>query len=240
MMSCDRITTSASLPATSEPVCVLGVRGVGGVERERRERLLARQALIRRPAFGRLAVDALTRDRRVEAEHRIRFLDGEVRSARDARARVDQLAPHIRAFRRALGADARGHPRHVGRAVRRLDRGDHVERLEARDLRGVEDLRVLVAHPQRLRGRHFLLHALEHVHRHPVAAIADRVDAGLKAGLRRRERLRVDLVGRRGEEAGRAGLVAVRFEQRRAARAERAVRADLDRAHREPMIRVVR
>ena len=104
--------------------------------------------------------------------------------------------------------------------------------------RGVEDLRVLVAQAQAARRRHFLLDALEHVHHDAVGAIADGVNAGLEAGFGGGERHRVDVGFGRGQEAGRRRLVAVRLEQRGAARSERAVGADLDRAHVEVMVAV--
>ncbi len=118
--------------------------------------------------------------------------------------------------------------------MRCLHRGDDVQPGEARDLGRIENLRVLVAHAQVARAGDLALHALEDVHDEPVRAVADSVDAGLESGLRRLERLRVDLVRRRRENAGVAGLVGIRLEQRRAARAERAVGANLNRAHREP------
>ena len=120
-----------------------------------------------------------------------------------------------------------------------LHRGDDAQRGKPGNLRRVQDLRVLVAHPEIAGAGHLALHALERVHHDAVGAIADGVNAGLKTGPGGGQRLRVDLLGRRRQQPGRAGLVGVRLQQRGAARAERPVRLDLDGAHRQVMIGVV-
>ena len=63
---------SAHLPGSSEPVDVLHVRGVRGVDREQAQRFFARQLFLRIPAARRLAVAILARDGRVQAVERIR------------------------------------------------------------------------------------------------------------------------------------------------------------------------
>ena len=84
---------------------------------------------------------------------------------------------------------------------------------------------------------HLALHPLERVHRDAVATVANRVNGRLESGLRRRQRLRVDLLGRCRQQAGRRRLVGVGLEHRRAARSERAVGHDLDGADDEPRVR---
>jgi len=63
------------------------------------------------------------------------------------------------------------------------------------------------------RGGH-LFEGIEHL---PVGAIANRMDGGLKASLRRRQGLGVDLVGRSRQQPGVRRLVGVGRKQRRPA-----------------------
>ena len=77
---------------------------------------------------------------------------------------------------------------------------------------------------------HLAVDARERVHDDAVGAIADGVDAGLEPGVGGGAGQGVDVGLRRRQEAGRAGLVGVRLEQRRAPRSQRAVGADLDGA----------
>ena len=150
-------------------------------------------------------------------------------------AAAPQRLPHVGALARAGLADALRDPRHVRRGMRRLHRGDDVERGEPRDVAGAQDLRMLVAHAQRAAARHLALQLLEQVQDGGVGAIADRVDAGLVAGAHGGQRLRVQIGRGRHQQAARAGFVAVRLVQRRAARPERAVGDELHGAHREQM-----
>ena len=99
---------------------------------------------------------------------------------------------------------------------------------------------MLVPHPERPRARHLALHALEHVHHDPIRPVADGVDARLEPRLRRGQRPGVDLGFGGGQEARRARFVAVGGQHRGPARPERAVGADLDRAHREVVVAIVR
>ena len=77
---------------------------------------------------------------------------------------------------------------------------------------------------------HGLERLLVRVEHDAVAAIADGVRVHLEAGLQRALGHVLDVLGRRDEQPVVLRVVAVRIEQRRAARAERAVGVQLDRA----------
>ncbi len=98
--------------------------------------------------------------------------------------------------------------------------------------RGISAASRICACSLRLRSvaglRHLAVDAGEGVHDDAVGAIADGVDAGLEAGLGRGPGQCVEVGFGRRQEAGRARLVGVGLEQRRAPRSQRAVGADLD------------
>src|SRR5260370_20390979 len=178
------------------------------------------------------------RDRRVDAGDGARVFPREVRAAGDARARAEQRAPRVRAAQ-ALGAEALGRPAHLGRAVCRLHAREHAEPGEARDVALGQDLRVLDprAEALRLAGSENLLKGVEGER---VRAVADRVDADLEAAGRRLAGEAVELVRRDQQEPAVVRVVAVARVQRGAARAERAVEPELQRADDEPPVALAR
>ena len=100
-------------------------------------------------------------------------------------------------------------------------------------------LRVLDAPAQVLAVLAVLLErVLVDVQHFAIGAVADGVDADLIAGLERDLRLLAHLLDRRRGQAGAVGLVRVRLEQPGAARSERAVGGDLDRAHGQHVVAV--
>ncbi len=86
---------------------------------------------------------------------------------------------------------------------------------------------------RRRHGRHCLLVGIEH---EAVAAIADRVRLHLDAALQRRRRDAQDHARLVAQQADALRRIAVRREQRRAARTERAVHVELDAADHEAVI----
>src|SRR5690606_22251218 len=129
-------------------------------------------------------------------------------------------------------AEAVAGPIHIAGLVRGLHRRDHAELREARDVVGVEDLRVLDA--EAVDGGGVLVErGLVRIEHEAVAAVADGVRVHLEAGGQRAAGDVLDVRGRRDEQAAGAGVVGVRLEQRRTARAQRAVLVELDAAYPE-------
>ena len=124
--------------------------------------------------------------------------------------------------------------------MRWLHRRNDAELGEARNVGRIDNLRVLDA-PARLAdfplvrrdGFECLFVKIEN---HAVGAIADCVRLDLNAAAQCFFEHRPQVFRLFGEITGSVGRVAVRFEQRRAARAERAVENDFDRALREMVI----
>ena len=108
MMSFENTTMSASLPDGERALLPLLERRVRVVQRVRRERLGARDALLgeEHRAVARLArvTDA------VEARNRVDVLDRRVGAVGDDDAGVDQRAPQVRRAPRALLAEPRRAP----------------------------------------------------------------------------------------------------------------------------------
>ena len=173
---------------------MLHVRSVRGVGREQAQRFFARQLFLRIPAARRLAIAVLARDRRVQAVEWIRELDREVAAARESHLRVEQLAPGIGALD-ALRSDAVFRHVHIGRRVRRLDRGDHFEPREPADVVERDDLRVLDPRAQRVTLL-FRQQGFERVEHEPIAGVTDRVHVQLPALGRGQRRELLHLLAR--------------------------------------------
>ncbi len=207
---------------------VFAVPGVGGVEREAAERLFQRHRLVRVPAGHWLALRILARDGGVQAEERVRCFDREVRAAGDTRTLVQEGAPRISALD-ALGADAGFGHVFIRRRVGRLHRRDDADRLEARDVARLHDLRVLDAVTLRAAlgcGDFFLVDVEDLL----VAGVANRMHVDLVTAAHRLRHHGVHLPALEEQQAVRMRVIAVRLDQRRAAAAQRAVRIQLDGA----------
>ena len=129
--------------------------------------------------------------------------------------------------KRSRVAESRRRPVHVARLVDRLHRRNHAELREARDVGVIEHLHVLDAKTVIDRRDRFERRFIR-VERDAVAAIADRVRSDLEAVLERARRNVAQVLGRGLEQPGILGIVGVGIEERRAARAERAVGVELD------------
>ena len=119
-----------------------------------------------------------------------------------------------------------------------LHGGDDAELGEARDVRGVQVLRVLHPPPKTLQVRVGHKGTLEDVQGFPIGAVADGVDAELKPVLGRKARGLVDLGHRRGLQPCTRGEVVVGLEEPRAVGPQRAVDGLLDGPHGEAVIPV--
>ena len=146
-------------------------------------------------------------------------------------------APVSRSFRHDVGplgharvAEALRGPGPVRGAVDPLHGGEDAQLPEARDVRGVEDLRVLDAEAGVLRRRVLAEGRLVGVEHDPVGAVPDGVGPDLEAVGEGEARGLQDPLGRRDQQARVAGVVRVGLEERRATGAERAVGVELDRA----------
>jgi hypothetical protein len=112
---------------------------------------------------------------------------------------------------------------------------NHAQGLEARDVRGREDLGVLDPEtvPRPAPGAE---RGLVGVQDHAVGGVADGMGGDLEALGQRALQDRAQGLRRDRGQAACAGLVGVRLEQQRAAGSERAVRHDLDRADGEAAV----
>ena len=223
---------SARLPTSSEPCSASSPIGARVPDRERAHRLVARHALLGLPArIGALARPA--RHRGVEAVEGVGVLHREVGAARDVGARCP--APSARR-RRRRAARARGARRPI--ACRRCSgwAACSAPRPGARSAgcrraRGSGRARRAAVVAGRRRP-----HLLEHVEHQRVGAIADGVHPDVEAAGARLAGEPLHLLGGHQHEPGVGGVVAVGRVQRGAARAERAVEPELDRAHHEPAV----
>ena len=109
---------------------------------------------------------------------------------------------------------------------------------EAWEVLGSEYLRMLDAQPRATGAGHFLFGLFVSVQHAAICRIADGVGANLKAGLQRAARQAVNVSFRGGHQAFRLRRIAVRFEKRCTARAERAIRKKLERANRQLVVRI--
>ncbi len=112
----------------------------------------------------------------------------------------------------------------------RLHRRNHAQLRKARNILRAQDLRVFDAEAMIARG-HGRERGLVGVEHDAVAAIADRVHRCLEAGAQRAGGDVLDVGLRGAQQSGVAGIVAVGFQQCGAARAERAVDIEFDRAN---------
>src|SRR5215213_3111117 len=157
------------------------------------------------PALARKAFLIAARDRRVKLYHRLAALDRRIRPSGDDRSGLQQTLPCIRAFETTQAQSAR-RKEEIADGVRGLHGRDDTEACEARDVRGVENLRVLDA-PARLadlslRGRHGSESLFVEVKGNAIGAITDGVRFDLYPLLQRFDEHRQQLIGFGGEEAG--------------------------------------
>ena len=184
---------------------------------------------------------SLAGDRRVVARDGIHIFHGRVGPVDDDGAGLHQLLPDVRAFFRALGAEARRHIRRIGGGVNALHRRNHAEPAKPRNVIAMNVLRVLHAPSKVLAVPVVLPEGLFiDVQHFAVGAVADRMQAQLIAMVDRQ--LRGDPRVLHSVSLPRPELVdqiGVRRQKPCAARSQRAVHRDLDRAHREVFVAVV-
>ena len=127
--------------------------------------------------------------------------------------------------------------------MRRLHRRNHAELGEARNVYRIDNLRVFNSPPRFLNlplvRRHRFERAFVKIENHPIGAIANCVCLDLNASTQCFLKHRFQLFRFFGEVTGSLGRIAVRLEQRRAARTERAVENHFDRALGEMVIKRV-
>ena len=202
---------------------LLGKFGVGGALRVGVERLAAGELVLRKVGFGAGFVHA--RDGGVEAAKGRDGLDGIVGAEGERHAGVEECLPCV-GVGGALGAETRFGPVHVGEQMVGLHGGDDAELLEARNVGGIDDLRVLDA-VARGAGDAGLRIGVES---HGGGLVADGVKAELEAGLGAFDGHLVQLgLGVLGQ-AGVAGIVGVGRFHGGGAGAERAIHEALQKA----------
>ena len=157
-------------------------------------------------------------------------LDGIIRAESQGHAVVEKLLPRVGGLR-ALGADALHRPVHVGEQMIGLHGGDDAELAILRELVRGDDLVVLDAEAEVARlivlaGGSF--GGGESVERHLHGAVSDGVKADLESGRRALNRHAIQLVLLVTRQAGVAGIVGIRRQQRRRARSQRAVHEALE------------
>ena len=143
--------------------------------------VVEREFFLRLPAASGTAVGNLAGDAGVEAAHRVDGLDVVVGAEGEMNFIFEHRVPCVGAFD-AVGADARFSPAHVGGLMRRLHGGDDVERGEAGEIGGRDDLGVLDAIATVARWVGFG-DGFESVEGDGVGAIADGVKCELEAGF---------------------------------------------------------
>ena len=97
------------------------------------------------------------------------------------RARLHQFLPNVGAFFGALGSQPQNDERRVGRAVDALHGSDDTQLREARNIGGVEMLRMLDAPAEACLFGMFFEDGFKDVQHFAIGAIADGVDAKLIA-----------------------------------------------------------
>ena len=176
---------------------VLLKRRVGRIQRHRAECLLAGQALFQVPVVVRKSIEGAARHGGIELDHGLAALHRGVGSGGQDRPRTQQRLPGI-------GAGQPRRPEPLRRKIqitdrmRRLHRGDDPQFREARDVRGVEHLRMLDA-PARLGHRplgrrHCRQRLLIEIEHQPVAPVADGVGLDLDAFSQCRDQERSQFV----------------------------------------------
>jgi hypothetical protein len=154
-------------------------------------------------------------------------------------ARVEQGAPRV-GVAQPLHAETARCEMQVADRVAGLYGGDHAKPGEPRNVLGRQVLGMLDP-PTRIRHGTFI-HGdvreslLVQVEGQAVGAIADGVGPDLDAVAQGTLQDRPEFRGGVRQQASIAGIIVIRLEQRRAARAERAVEVDLDRANGEPVV----